>query len=324
MKLTDIFLVVVAVMLLAPSGNAQTKYPPETRNAALRYWLAFADLQDPPTDKVTQDLLEKVAAGDAAWDEAKLGAILDQNEAAILTMQRATKLLDCDWGLDYSAGPRASIAYAPRARVLARLNTLYGIRLVAKGQTQRSVDTWLAGIRFSQDLSKGGGLIFALIAKSSLLSNLHALTRAVESGALNSAQRKEVESTIRSLPETAFDWSEAMRLEEAGLYSFIDQMAQAPNPSEYYASVMGSAAPKDLAVPSASDRAAYHRVSLSAQAELRQSPDAAAPKLTALQSQIAQLPWFFQQTSPSLTRTNQSRAEIASARNELVRALGSQ
>jgi hypothetical protein len=126
---------------------------------------------------------------------------------------------------------------------------------------------------------------------------------------------------VRSLPETAFDWGEAMRLEEAGLYSFIDQMAESSNPSEYYASVMGSTAPKDLSVPSASNRAAYHKVMLSAQAELRRSPDAAAPKLATLQSQIGPMPWFFQQTSPSFTRTNQARTEIASARNELLRAL---
>jgi hypothetical protein len=143
-KLRSIFAVVVAAMLQAESGNPQTKYPPETRNAALRYWLAFADLQDPPADKATQDLLEKVAAGDAAWDEAKLGCILEKNEGAILAMQHATKLPNCDWGLDYGAGPRASIAYAPRARVLARLNTLYGTRMAARGQTQRAVDTWLA------------------------------------------------------------------------------------------------------------------------------------------------------------------------------------
>ena len=57
----------------------QAKYPPETRNAALRYWMAFAEMQDPPANKATQDLLEKTAAGEAAWDERQLGPILDAN-----------------------------------------------------------------------------------------------------------------------------------------------------------------------------------------------------------------------------------------------------
>jgi hypothetical protein len=152
-------------LLSAVAAQSQTRLPAETRNAALRYWLAFADLQDPPSDKSTQDLLEKTAAEETPWDEAKLGAILDQNDQAIREMQRATKLPECDWGLEYSRGPQASVAYVPRARVLARLNTLYGMRMMSKGQTQDAVEAWLDGVRFSQDLAKGGTLIFKLVAR---------------------------------------------------------------------------------------------------------------------------------------------------------------
>ena len=141
----------VALLFAAVTSHAQSKVPTEARNAALWYWLAFADLQDPPTDKATAELLEKTAAGEAAWDEAKLDPILDKNETAIWRMQRATKLPECDWGLEYDLGPRASIAYVPKARVLARLNTLEGMRLAARRETQKAVDTWLAGIRFSPD-----------------------------------------------------------------------------------------------------------------------------------------------------------------------------
>src|SRR6266851_2223557 len=63
----------VFVLISAVAGRGQTKLPSETKNAALRYWLAFADLQDLPTDKATGELLEKTAAGEAPWDEAKLG-----------------------------------------------------------------------------------------------------------------------------------------------------------------------------------------------------------------------------------------------------------
>src|SRR5690348_15444451 len=167
--LTKTKLILAMCILLSGSTSfAQTKPVIETRNAALRYWLAFAELQDPPTDQATKDLLEKTAAGEIPWDEAKLGPIIEQNETAILMMQRASKLPECDWGLEYDRGPRASIAYAPRARVLAKLNTLYGMRLAAKGDSQRAVDTWLSGIRFSQHLAQGGTLIFSLIAKMGL------------------------------------------------------------------------------------------------------------------------------------------------------------
>ncbi|MFZ1206309.1 MAG: hypothetical protein WAN97_18495, partial [Candidatus Acidiferrales bacterium] len=194
--------------LIAAAASAQRGMPSE-RNAALRYWLAFAEMHDPPADKSLADLLEKTAAGEAPWDEAKLGPILDQNTGAILMMQRATKLPDCDWGLDYSQGAQASIAYVPRGRVLARLNTLYGMRLAAKGDTEGAVETWLDGIRFSQDLAKGGSLIFALIGSTAMRSNMHALEQEAQSGKLDAAQKTGIESAVRALPETGFDWGQA-------------------------------------------------------------------------------------------------------------------
>src|SRR5437879_10793500 len=215
----------VFVLISAVAGWGQTKLPPETKNAALRYWLAFADLQDLPTDKATGELLEKTAAGEAAWDEAKLGPILDKNETAIWRMQRATKLPECDWGLEYDLGPRASIAYVPKARVLARLNTLDGMRLAAKGESQKAVETWLAGIRFSQHLTKGGTLIFSLVAKMGLISNFHALTQAAQSGALSGGQKKQIEAGVRALPETGLDWGEALGYEEGRLNVGVREVA---------------------------------------------------------------------------------------------------
>src|ERR1700737_3592812 len=97
---TKLTLIVVALFMSATIGVTQTqpKRPIEPRNAGWRYWMAFAELQDPPADKATADLLEKTAAGQTAWDEAKLGPILDKNQDAILAMHRATKLPECDWG----------------------------------------------------------------------------------------------------------------------------------------------------------------------------------------------------------------------------------
>src|SRR5215471_2252604 len=193
-KSTRTFLLAVACLLLTATANTQTKTS-ETRNAALRYWMAFADMEDSFADKATQELLEKTAAGEAPWDEAKLGPILDKNEEAIRRMQRATKLPECDWGLEYSLGPRASVAYVSRARVLGRLNTLSGIRLVAKGDSLHAVEAWLAGIRFSQHLAQGGTLLSTLVAKSVLISNMNAIAQASLHGSLGPEEKAAVLKT---------------------------------------------------------------------------------------------------------------------------------
>jgi hypothetical protein len=313
----------VFVLISVVAGWGQTKLPPETKNAALRYWLAFADLQDPPTDKATGELLEKTAAGEAPWDEAKLGPILDKNESAIWRMQRATKLPECDWGLEYDLGPRASIAYVPKARVLARLNTLDGMRLAVKGDSQKAVETWLAGIRFSQHLTRGGTLIFSLVAKMGLISNFHALTQAAQTGSLSEEQKKQIESFVRALPETGFDWGEALRYEEDPLNVAVKQMTEAANPAAYYQEIMDKPAPKDFTLPKAPDIAAFHKLMNSAEEALRLTPDAARERLKILQDSIQTLHPFFQQTIPSFSRINEARVEVQAARVQLLKSLAS-
>jgi hypothetical protein len=321
--LTRTKLIVLAASLLlgAAFASAQAKRPTETRNAALRYWMAFAELHDPPTDKATTELLEKSAAGEAAWDEAKLGPILDGNKDAILMMQRATKLPECDWGLEYDRGPAASIAYVPRARVLARLNTLYGMRLAANGKTQEAIDTWLTGIRFSQHLARGGGLIFSLIAKMVLLSNFNALTQAARSGGWSNLERKQVEEAIRALPETGFDWSDALWYEQNSLDIGAKKMAEAENPRAYYEEMTGKPAPGLSVIPIPTDTAAFHNLMAAAQSALRLPPEQVEDRLRALQESVKTLHPFYRDTTPSFTKINHARAEVRAARETLLRTV---
>jgi hypothetical protein len=101
MKFRLLILVLLTVAFTS-RGNAQFQYPPETKNAALRYWIAFVEMRDLPSDKATQDLLEQTLSAQALWDEKKIAPILDANKLAIDIMQRATKLPECDWGLEYT------------------------------------------------------------------------------------------------------------------------------------------------------------------------------------------------------------------------------
>jgi hypothetical protein len=193
-------LAIIFILMSTSMVPAQGKYPPQTRNAALRYWIAFAEMQDEPADKTTLLLIDKSSAGEATWDESKLGPILDANDGAIRTMQRATKLPECDWGLEYDRGVRAALPNLSRARVMARLNQLTGMREMAKGDSHAAVTTWLAGVRFSQHLAMGGPLIFALVAKSALLPNLRTLTSETKQGA---SQRWAEEASLHGFERVA-------------------------------------------------------------------------------------------------------------------------
>lgn len=319
-SVTLLLRLLLASCFFSIAAAGELKPPVETRNAALRYWLAFAELQDPPADKATQELLERTVAGNAPWDEAKLGPILDKNEDAIQRMQRATKLPECDWGLEYSLGPRASIAYVPRARVLARLNTLYGMRLAARGNSQAALETWFAGIRFAQHLSKGGSLIFLLVAKSALLSDFQAIAKAAQNGVLDNKERTSAYAFIRKLPETAFDWAGALRLEQSSLEIAAEQLRNASDPREHYQQLTGKPTPSGFVLPTAADIAAFQRVMASAEEALQLSPPEATQKLQRLQESTQTLNPYFRETIPSFLRINEARAQIAAARQHTLSA----
>jgi hypothetical protein len=315
-------LATISIFLLSACGmRAEAKSPTETKNAALRYWMAFAEMQDTWADKSTQELLEKTAAGDAAWDEPRLAPILDANADAISVMQRATKLPECDWGLEYSRGWKASIAYAPRARALARLNTLDGMRQLAKGDSQSAVHTWLSGVRFSQDLTRGGSLIFALMAKNVLLPDLRLLTQAARNGQLNDEEKREVLATLRAVPEDAFDWGSAWGIESVSTEDLLHELQTASDARATYEAIMGKPSPKQGLPPTNEDIQKSREYMLAVAGALRETPSKATTVIDGLQTKRAALGEVALSMTPNPQGVNSARIEVMTARADLMRAL---
>lgn len=321
MKL-GVLLLIFLMALNAQWDHAQLKSPVESRNAALRYWMAFAEMQDPPADKTIQDLLEKTAAGKAAWDEARLGPILNSNGEALQTMRRAATLPDCDWGLEYGRGPRAPIAYLARARVMARLNTLQAMRELAAGDSQAAVERVLAGVRFSTHLAHGGTLISLLTAKSALLPGLRLLTLEGNKGRLTDAQMKQAFATLKALPEDGFDWSTAWAMEELSIETFFAELRSSKTPRAHYEASMGEALPEGAVVPSRKDLSGFREYMAGVKAALKLSPGAAKARLEMLGTQKQTLNELTRQLTPAPQKVNESRFEVLAARRAVLEALG--
>lgn len=308
--------------VLNPQWNrAEVKSSVETHNAALRYWMAFAEMQDPPADKTTQALLEKTAFGQVSWDEARLGPILDSNSDALQTMQRATKLPDCDWGLEYGRGPRAPIAYLAKARVMARLNTLQAMREIAAGNSGSAVERLLAGVRFSAHQAKGGSLMSTLTAKSTLLPNLRILTTEATSGHLSAVQKKQIITAVKALPEDGFDWVAAWAMEELAIESFFAELRTSTAPKVTYQASMGEAMPEGTAVPSSKDLSGFRAYMAGVRAALKLSPDAARARLETLGAQRRALNELTRRLTPAPQKVNESRSELVGARKALLEVL---
>ena len=314
--------VLVAILVLGTClTSAQAQQPlPQTQNAALRYWLAFAELADMPIDKDTQTLLESVASGAAPWNEQRLGVLLDQNAAAIRTMQRATSLPECDWGLEYERGWQASIAPVIKGRVLARLNALQGMRQAARGNTGAAVETWIHGLRFAEHLSRGFSLVGALIAKSALIANMSALQKAVEAGSLNGAMLDRVARALRALPADGLDWSAAVRYEAAATADGLRDFARSNDPAGLYRFAFGEPAPAPIPPLSAAQIEQFETLMGQAADALRLG-DAATPELAVLARQIGAIHPVIQRALPSLTRLNENRMELATVKRRLLDAI---
>src|SRR5262250_950540 len=90
-------LVTIASVLTATGGaRAQANFPPDSDNAALRYWTALTEMRNTiDEDEATRKLLSATIRGEIPWDESKLGPILEANAGAVQAMQRGAKLPEC-------------------------------------------------------------------------------------------------------------------------------------------------------------------------------------------------------------------------------------
>jgi hypothetical protein len=215
---------VLVGLFAGPASSAE-----EESNAALRYWMAFAMMENPPAAGDVAKRIEEVSEGVRPWDET-LATIVDRNEAALSTMNRGTRLSFCNWGLEPQMMADAPVAHVSRARALARLNILRGMRLLQQGKAAEAVETWLAGIRFSGDLSNGP-LVATSVAAGALRAHLSALRRAVMDGKVDEGTRRRVEQAVAALPESGFDWGVGVGFEVGMFPMLADSLEREPDPA---------------------------------------------------------------------------------------------
>lgn len=294
---------ILAVLASAHTARAQAMFPPETDNAALRYWFALAEVAEPPVDDTTQHLFGETVAGRVAWDEAQLGPVLDSHLDALRTMQQGTKLPACNWGFDYHHGERMPVWFGMRARLLSRLNALQGIREMAHGDSRTAVDTWLAGVHFGQDVSRSGPMIAAMIAHAIILDNLQRLVDSARQGKLNEEQKTELSVVVKAMPADGFDWGASWGVE----FAIGDQFLQKS---------------RTTGKPESDDKIrAYEEYMMAAQAALREPPAEAESQIADFESKLRRLGKVEQLLIPGLRVINEARIRLTTAHQEVMQAL---
>ncbi|TAM81475.1 MAG: hypothetical protein EPN47_12015 [Acidobacteria bacterium] len=199
-------LAVAAVQMLAQTPVKHGE------NAALRYWSAFAQMQDVALTDAQVEKLNLILEGTAPFVESTYKDLIERNRKALRTMARGTKLPYCDWGIDYQLGPDAPVDYVRKALELGRLNVLYALHLGISDR-DAAVQALAAGVRFSHDVANGGTMFSALAAKNLLVAHLRAMAFIVHMTGLSEDDRTTLQDVLAQIGPEGLDWRAAVERE---------------------------------------------------------------------------------------------------------------
>ena len=200
----------ILVALLSAGSALAQRNTSLTKNAALRYWSAFSEVQDSGITNQQAKELNAILDGTAPYDDSKYKDLLEKNTLALEIMVRATSLPSCDWGLDYGLGHDVPVDYARKALVLGRLNVLYAFHSLKTGNKDGAVRALAAGLRFSHDVGNGGSLFATLVAKDLLTSHLRAVAGALRLEQLSTSLRSQLQTAVARVGE-GLDWPMAAK-----------------------------------------------------------------------------------------------------------------
>lgn len=202
------------ILCAAPSCSAIAQQNGQlSQNAALRYWSAFAEMQDSAISDQQAKELNAILDGTAPYEDLKYYELVEKNRAAVETMARGTTLSNCDWGVDYALGQDAPVEYVRKALTLGRLNVLYAFHLGINGDKDGAVHAIAAGVRFSRDVANGGTLFATLVAKNILATHIRAMAFMLHVQQLPSAQKSVLEKALGQLGPDGLDWQSAVKRE---------------------------------------------------------------------------------------------------------------
>lgn len=197
-----------------PLGSAMAQQNvPLSQNAALRYWSAFAEMQDSAITEQQAKEFHAILDGTAPYSDLKYRDLAEKNKTAVETMARGTALPSCDWGVDYALGSDAPVEYVRKAMILGRLNVLYALHLLQNGDKDGAVRALAAGVRFSHDVANGGTLFATLAAKSLLIAHFKTIAGAEHIEHLSAAQKSALQKALSPLGQDGLDWESAVKRE---------------------------------------------------------------------------------------------------------------
>jgi hypothetical protein len=129
-------------------------------NAAPIYWQAFAAM--PVFTPEEQKRIDN-SLGGREVNVSEVSPLIDRSAESLKQMQRAARLEECDWELDYSEGPNMLLSHLGKGRELMKLALLRARLRLQKGDAGGAVDDIVATVRMARHLGSSPHLISMLV-----------------------------------------------------------------------------------------------------------------------------------------------------------------
>ena len=213
MKTLRLISLITLCAVVPPGSLFGQQNVPLGENAALRYWSAFAEMQDSAISDQQAKELNAILDGTAPYDDLKYKELVEANRSAVETMARGASTPNCDWGVDYALGSDAPVEYVRKALTLGRLNVLYAFHLLQNGNQDGAVHALAVGVRFAHDVASGGTLFATAVAKSLLVTHLRGIQFALRLEQLSASQKAVLQKALSQLGPDGLDWQSAVKRE---------------------------------------------------------------------------------------------------------------
>ncbi len=304
------------------TGAPQTSPAPSGENAALRYWMAMAELREVPNDAAKSARLDAILEGHARWDEAGLGPLIDANDAALRTLRRGATLAVCDWGLEWELGPQTPVAHLPKARALGRIAAIAALRAQSRGDSSGAVELWRAGVTFATHVARDGSLVSVLTARAILAAQLRTARHALQNAALPAPDADRLRASLSALPAGAFAWDTAIDREADGVRRLVRQLRDSPDVRDTYRTLTGEDLPEGQTVPTEKELQSYMAFMADLAASLRRPPGVGQARVREFEVARSGLPAMLRDFVPAIGRMLGARTALEGDRLAVLAALG--
>jgi len=201
--------------------------PSDPTNAALVYWRVWATEKPEQANKV-RELFDSSKVIDP---QGELAGILRENQAEISTLIRASRLPECDFGIEYSEGFLALMPHLAKFRASARLLAADAQLAFAEGRTDAGVERLATIYRMARQLTQERVMISSLV--SAAVASLANTQVAANAESLSPDQKRAILSEIEKFSRNdAFGIRRALATEGAVTSQWITRTFTGPDAGE--------------------------------------------------------------------------------------------